>query len=227
MSRSVPASWGAALTLIAAGLLALPSTAQDEDPADDAPAAEETDEYRQRGLYLTAMALGAFPTVQDGFLERWSGGASGVSADPGAGASGRLGYRVAERLAVEVGGDWVNEIQVDGTVNGQSQSARAKLWNVTGNARWFFRDQRFQPYALLGAGYGQVDLSTGGSSPLAGQGGSRDGFVARFGLGADLYAKRDVALTFEAGYVLPTGDIRGTDYFSIALGLTLRFYGAD
>jgi len=227
MSRSIPVPWGAALTLIAMWLLALPATAQDDDSADDAAAAEETDEYRQPGLYITAMALGAFPTVQDGFLESWSSGASGVSADPGAGASGRLGYRVAERVAVEVGGDWVNEIQVDGTVNGQSQSARAKLWNVTGNARWYFRDQQFQPYALLGAGYGQVDLSSLDGGPLDGRDGTLGGFVARFGVGADLYAKRDIALTVEAGYVLATGDIRGTDYFSLALGLTLRFYGQD
>jgi opacity protein-like surface antigen len=132
---------------------------------------------------------------------------------------------VAERVAVEVGGDWVNEVQVDGVANGQPQSAKAKLWNVTGNARWFLRDQRFQPYALFGAGYGQVELRSRGGGPLAGRDGRRDGFVTRFGLGADLYAKRDVALTCEAGYVLPAGDIRGTDYFSIALGLMLRFCG--
>jgi len=51
MSRSIPVPWGAALTLIAMWLLALPATAQDDDSADDAAAAEETDEYR---IYTTA-----------------------------------------------------------------------------------------------------------------------------------------------------------------------------
>jgi hypothetical protein len=85
MSRSLPVLWCVAPTLLAAGLLALPAPAQDEDAADDASAREETDEYRERGLYLTAMALGAVPTRQDGFLERWIIGASGTSADAGRG----------------------------------------------------------------------------------------------------------------------------------------------
>ena len=55
-----------------------------------------------------------------------------------------------------------------------------------------------------------------------------DGFLVRFGVGADLYANADVALTLEASYVLPPGgNIDDMNYVSIGAGLTLRFYGLD
>jgi opacity protein-like surface antigen len=45
----------------------------------------------------------------------------------------------------------------------------------------------------------------------------------RFGAGLDFYVNRNVVVSAEASYLMPTGKLDGMDYYSFGLGLQYRF----
>ncbi|MFN2427353.1 MAG: outer membrane beta-barrel protein [Candidatus Binatia bacterium] len=136
-------------------------------------------------------------------------------ADNAWGYNIRGGRRINEMFAVEA--EWehpvdkfddANVVDGFGRLNGDFD-----VWNITANGKFYPIQGRFQPYALVGAGYGQADLPHDDNG----------GFVARFGIGLDVLIMDNFGISSEVGYVLGTGALSDYDQIPISLGLFYNF----
>ena len=190
-------------------------------------AADDGDQYDKTGVYLTAMGLYAIP-LEKGDLEdsanRALGAGSRSNIDNSLGASGRLGYRLHPRFAIETQFEFLSSIEVDAEdVDGNEKKSEINFFALTGNAKAFLLTGRFQPYLAAGAGWSRARFDPPGSGAKS----RHDGFATRLGAGFDLYGSEDIALSTEVAYVLNTGKLEDLDYLSIGVGLTLRFFGVQ
>ena len=72
--------------------------------------------------------------------------------------------------------------------------------------------------SAIGLGWAEYEANSGGPTNL-----KEAEFIARFGLGLDLYLLESVALQASSSYVLPTGDLEDLSYVSVVVGLQYRF----
>jgi opacity protein-like surface antigen len=202
-----------------------------DDPAEDLA-------YAQSGVYLTAAATLALATQRSDMKDRSQDGveslpgfesASSDLEDLNWGMNTRLGYRISPHWAAEAEFEWIRRFEIDTKVKFDDDSEQEKSTDIrfitaTANGKYFLLTGRIQPYVVGGAGYGYATSNLAGQSTKD----RDDGFVLRAGAGVDLYANRDVALTFETAYVYPTSSgIEDLDYLAVQLGITLRFYAED
>ncbi|MGH0031418.1 MAG: outer membrane beta-barrel protein [Myxococcota bacterium] len=215
----------AGLTALLALALAAPAFAQDDED-------EDAGIYSENGLYLSASALYAFATDKDGLEseEEWRlnsafGPPTSSDADDSWGVSGRLGYRFHPRIAAEVQADWIDGFEIESKLSTMDPNRETDIGMLalTANAKGYLLTERFQPYLLAGAGWGRSFTDR----PPRGATQREDGAVFKMGGGIDIYGSPDVALTLEAAYLLPTGEIDDMNYVSLSAGLTLRFYPLD
>jgi len=136
-------------------------------------------------------------------------------ADHAWGYNVRAGYRINNWVAAEAMwehpvSDFDDADKVDGfgRLNGD-----VDVWNVTANGKIYPVHGRFQPYALVGAGYGQADLPHDDNG----------GFIARFGIGLDVLITDNFGLDTEVGYVLGTGALGNYDQIPISVGFFYNF----
>jgi len=127
----------------------------------------------------------------------------------------RAGRRINDLVAVEV--EWedpVSKFDNASRVDGYGRpDGDVNVWNITANGKVYPVKGRYQPYALVGAGYGQADLPHD----------DNDGFVARFGIGIDVLVADNFGVSSEVGYVLGTGSLSDYDQVPISLGLFYNF----
>ena len=93
-------------------------------------------------------------------------------------------------------------------------------WILTGNVKFYPLTDRVQPFILAGLGLAQVKVE---DSLGLGIEETESDFALRFGGGVDYYATRNIVLSVDVSYVLPTGDIDRSDYVSFGWGLQYRF----
>lgn len=127
----------------------------------------------------------------------------------------RAGRRINSLVAVEAewehpASDFDNVSRVDGYGR---LGKNVDVWNVTANAKVYPVKGQFQPYALVGVGYGQADLPHD----------QNGGFISRFGLGLDARIGDNWGVNAEAGYVLGTGDLNNFDQIPISVGVFYNF----
>ncbi len=67
--------------------------------------------------------------------------------------------------------------------------------------------------------YAHAKAKSGGASATT----SDSGFAARFGGGVDYWFTESISFGVVGSYVLPTGDLDGLDYFSLAGAIQYRF----
>jgi opacity protein-like surface antigen len=193
-------------------------------------AQDDTDEdlYRKPGVFLTAMAVYGIPAPQrqlEHDIER-KFDTRGADVEGSFGLDLRAGYRLNPRLALEGQFEWLRRLQVESRPSGggEKRTEDIRVSTFTGNAKGYVLTGRIQPYGVLGAGWMFSELKSDGP----GSSDHDDGFLIRFGGGADFYASEDIALTLEASYVLaPGGGVNDLDHVSLSAGLTLRFYALD
>jgi opacity protein-like surface antigen len=212
-------------------LATAPALAQDEIEWD----------YARRGFYGTAFGSFAFGFFQSDLSDRLGtriipADSDRISSLTSWGAGGALGYRLLPNLGLELAGEWLNDFTTKyaadstvgtpppGPVYGDTEWFRGDratgttLWNVTANAKGFVLTGRFQPYGLLGIGYGQAK-----TAPVESTSWIDRGFVMRFGIGTNLMVTEEVGLNLGAAYLLPTGDLSDFDYFTLNFGFLVRF----
>jgi opacity protein-like surface antigen len=217
----------APLAAVAALLATSPGQAQQDYEPD----------YAQRGFYGTAYGSYAFGFFESDLAKRLgtpitSSTSGKISSLTSWGAGGSLGYRLLPVLGLELGGEWLNDFTTKYATDSQPgdnvfgdtswvQGDRASgtvLWNVSANAKGYILTGRFQPYGLIGLGYGQAKTAPVASTSIIDR-----GFVARFGIGTDLMVSEEVGLNLAASYLLPTGKLSDFDYFTLQFGVVLRF----
>jgi len=212
--------------------------------------AEEEGNYGRPGAYLEVGGVYAIENFGENKLENKADVLidntdvdTNIKIDNTGGYQLRAGYRINEWVAAEL--EWEHIINYaakgqadwyDGARIYDSASAKADLstYALTANAKFFPLPGRFQPYALVGAGWLNVqsdqeqykfegdDAWTGASE----YGIDEDSFGMRFGLGLDAYITDEVGVAAEVGYVLPlTGNMADYDieYVPMSLSLFYRF----
>ncbi len=176
--------------------------APEEGPAPVAMAPAVVEEPPSGYPYIGAGALFAIDNFDCDVDDAW-------------GYNVRAGYRFNDYVALEVMGehaasnfDDANKVDGFGRLDGD-----VSVWNLTVNAKVYPVKGRFQPYLLVGPGYGQADLPHD----------DNHGFVARFGAGFDVLFTDSFGMDVESGYVLGTGAVSDYDYIPVSVGFFYNF----
>lgn len=161
---------------------------------------DEEPDYARTGAYVRGAAQVAIWSSLAGFPP-----APQVNWQPDPGIEVALGWRNSERLALEVVFEWVinhNDVS-DGS------------WLLGANGKFFFLEDRIQPYIVLGAN-GMWAKIPGGLS-------FRNDWAFRNGVGVDYYLTNHWALTGESAFVWGVGDLWKNYFVTVSLGAMYRF----
>lgn len=182
--------------LVAAALLCAslgPGVANADDEEDEAL------EYDRPGVYAMVHVVGGIDVDRrnnpPGDGQTHLAGAAGYAL--------RLGSRETERLAWEL--EFEN-LFADGT--------STQLYTYGLNGKFYFLEERTQPYLVLGAN-GHTVLRSGEHR--------KTDWGFRMGGGTDFYLTKRWALNAEFTYVVGVGDLLREEYASFALGALYRF----
>ncbi len=171
--------------------------------------------YARRGIYISFLPSRSFEAFHDEIEDLVPG--IDVSVDDSWALSGRVGYRINPRMAVEVQGEWYEEYNID--LLGV-EAAEFQGWSAALMGRVYLLTGRFQPYALAGGGYLDVKLSDKLGLGLSE---NSSGSMARWGGGIDFDATNRFVISMEGSYVLPLGGLEDLDFWTLGLGLKYRF----
>jgi len=163
-------------------------------------------EFNREGPYIGISAIASFEQFDT------PTGSTVTFDDSTAGLGIRFGYRTWANLAVEV----VAENSFDFDVMTPLGDAQLDIFNVGIQGKYFLLTEAFQPYALLGGGWTQVDVEGGGSM-------DDNGAYVRIGAGFELYITRDVALFGEGHLNRTLGGVKDFDHVDIQAGFIFRF----
>jgi hypothetical protein len=164
-------------------------------------ATQNPGEFSRPGPYVGISVVGAgsnFDNTQDEDLDD-SVGTVGVS--------GRVGYKLWDRAALEVVGE--------GGLVFEGDNEEATLWNVLLQGKMFFGEERWQPYVFAGGGWGEASFDELNITI--------DGFLARGGLGLQFYANANWVVFVEGHYTLGFGDMEDAQYVAGEAGVMFRF----
>ncbi len=177
--------------------------AADSDDAGDADAAG----YDRDGWYTGIGGGGA--------LEQFNNGSASNSGI----AQIRAGYRFLRFAAIEP------ELEFTPEFNGHSgefKGVDTQTFGVWANFKGYPTAPwtgRFQPYLMTGVGWWWERVSGRNVSGVEEHG----DFVSRFGGGIDLYITKNIVVTAESAWVLPTGRIDDLKQVQIVGALQYRF----
>lgn len=157
-----------------------------------------------------------------------------AKADDSWSVKGRGGYRCHPRYSVGATFEYFGgfDTKWSGALNPSGASGSdIDISVATIDIKGYLLTGRYQPYLLLGGGTMEVETRvvnpTGsqhpwGSGPVVQ---SRDymDFVIRLGGGVDAYATDHVVVNIGASYLVPLGEVSGTDLFTVGVGVEYRF----
>lgn len=132
----------------------------------------------------------------------------------------RAGYDVHDMVAVEL--HWQSLVSfsrdsVDPVTGNSDPSVEARMLSLNGRVSPL--DGRFQPYALLGMGWYNVQADRVPNTL------HESSFAMRFGLGLATFITNNFGFTLEAGYILPlSGELAGGNSFDIIPITGMFFY---
>lgn len=186
-----------------------------------AAAARADSSFSRPGSYLGVGVGGAFETFHGEFDPRGHDVSNAFSV------GGRFGSRLNRFAALDASFDYtINGFDLS---NDAASSIEAKALLGFANLRLYPFGGRFQPYAIGGGGFMWANLECADLSGQAfdcGNAGFDDksiDFAGRFGGGLDVYLTRNVALTGELVYVMPTGDLKDMRFLTFGAQLLFRF----
>ncbi len=199
-------------------------------------------EYSQPGVYLTVGGFNAFQQFEA------SAASEPVDAtfEDALGFQARVGYRLTSILAGEIQGDFNSGFRTlipAGPDNPDLPVGTLVPFDlehgiISFNAKAIAPLGRFEPYALVGIGGMWTNLVTGFDTGVAcGPGwywgwwctgvrtrvASGGGFISRFGGGFDVWVTEDLAVTVDASYVLPTGEISPLEFWTLNWGAKFKY----
>ena len=169
--------------------------------------ADESGKYEQSGFYAGVGGLYAIENLETDSV---------VDVDNAAGFNFRIGYRLAPHWAIEAMVERVDEFDLMNAIG-----LDVDTWTGTLNGKFFVLTNQFQPYGLFGIGVMRMHskIRPGfGSTSI-----TETDMALRFGGGIDSYITEHWVVNTEVSYVLPTGDVDGTDYVSLGAGIQYRF----
>jgi hypothetical protein len=192
-----------ALTALVAAIPALVAgAAAAQAPSEDEVQARLAKSYFARGGYY----LGA-----EGLVAVENSALIGVDTHiVSGGLDIRLGLRHNRWFASEISGLYIHTYG-DGT-------GQFLAWGMAINERFYFTERRLQPFVTVGLGFLQVRSRDFTVDPFDGSQGFDPGFAPSFGLGMEIYATEDFAVTVMGNYYLTVGNISGFDFVTAGIG---------
>jgi hypothetical protein len=176
-------------------------------------------EYARSGIHVSAQGMIALPTWGSQLQNQIAAVAPG-SPPSKLGVSGgldlRAGYRFHERVAAEMGFDWVADYPI--TLGG-ADAGGAGNWRYYVDVKLYLMTERIQPFALLGMGAYHLDFMPLGTPVNIGA----TSFSPRLGGGVDYYLTWRWGLTAEIAYVIGTRQLVNLDRLGITFGAFYRF----
>jgi hypothetical protein len=144
--------------------------------------------------------------------ENFDTSGTGLSAgDSDLGFAFRVGARLEKNVAVELTAEDITGY----TLKGFGSSVDLDLWSIGVQGKYFFSDEKVQPYALVGLGVAHADVDTFDLDD--------SGSYFRVGGGADIYINKDIAVFGELSYNRMMGDLKDLDHIDFIVGLLVRF----
>jgi opacity protein-like surface antigen len=141
--------------------------------------------------------------------------------------SGRIGARANRFVAIEAAFDYsLTGFKASDTIpNVGAAEIEAKALVGTGNIKLYPIDSRIQPFVMGGGGfmYATLDCKLNGVGVTCPLPSSKTTFAGRVGGGLDVYLTRNLALTGEIAYVIPTGDLEDLNFLTFGGQLMFRF----
>lgn len=185
--------------------------------------ANDDSEFGRAGGYVS-FGVGGGREAFTGILDL---GGSGIDLGTAFFIGGRVGARVNKYVALEAAADYSIDgltLQVPGV-----GSAEAKTLVATGNLKLYPGDWRIQPFAMGGLGllYATTDCTTSGGATFdcsnVGVSESATAFAGRVGAGLDVYITRNIAVTGEVTYVIPSGELADFNFVTFGGQVLFRF----
>lgn len=153
--------------------------------------------FSEPGFYVGGSLTGA--------MENFDNSVSKEDATTG-GVALKGGYRIIPWLSAELDYEYLDEFDIKTTkIEMQTLTLQGKFNPLAG---------RFQPYGMVGLGYGWADAQHGGSESDA---------LWRAGLGIDVYIIQMLAIFGEIAYTAPQGDLEDFPYATANIGVLLKF----
>jgi opacity protein-like surface antigen len=170
-----------------------------------AAAAEEAAvaDYTRRGTYVSvggAYAINAYRGLSD-FDDTWA-------------VNGRIGYRVTRHWALEIEFEYAHEFKSESALVHNS-------YYVPGvNVKYYFLEDRFQPYVLGGVNFAVSQANGEINSRHSARGAD---WSFRMGAGLNIFVAEKVALYVEGTYLWGVGDLWNLDYAPVGAGVEYHF----
>jgi hypothetical protein len=162
-------------------------------------------EYGRKGAYAS---IGGVLSKEN--FDTSGTGLSAGDSDPG--FAFRVGSRLEENVAIELTAENITGYEL----RGFGTSVDLDLWSVGVQGKYFFSDQRVQPYALVGLGAASADVDMLDLDD--------SGSYFRVGAGADVYlGDKDIAVFAELAYNRMMGDLKDLDHIDFIVGVLFRF----
>lgn len=142
---------------------------------------------------------------------------------------GRFGYRANPYVAMEAAVDYTaSGFDAQVTTPGGTSDIETRTVVGTANVKLYPGGWRVSPFVMGGAGavYAMAECQQDGATVGCGQVGLSDSeteFAGRFGGGLDVYLTRNIALTGEVTYVMPTGNLGDFRFVTYGGQLLVRF----
>jgi len=229
-----------AAMLVASLILMLSGAAGAETNSDSDP-------FDRPGFYIggggtyqfNAFSSRIEDVIDDAVNDATGGSNASFNLEESGGLNALIGYRVWSWFAVELQYEWVDEYDIEGSVD-LLVPIPGTLYSIEGhaltlNTKWIIPFWRVQPYLLIGGGMAISEVSTGDLSAVVSTFGGEinDGTnikpAARAGLGLDLHITQHIVLNAQVSAVVTTlkspeiGDVDDLNYMSFAAGLEYRF----
>jgi len=184
-----------------------------------ASVAQARGEYARPGPHVSMQGVLAVPLWESELNTRIATAGSSLAASTlslSGGLDLRAGYRFHERVAAEMGFDWVSAyaIRLAG-----AEIARASNWMYYVDAKIYLLTETIQPHLSLGMGAYHLDYAVPSGPVLV----DATAFAPRFGAGVDYYVDWRWGLTAELDYVLGSRQLVDRDRVSISVGAFYRF----
>ena len=156
---------------------------------------EESIDYARPGRFFTAQGVFAIENIDN-------------ADDNTGGFSLGVGYRMGPRAAIELEYEWLDDFGSGGV--------EVSAWMLGVNGRYYLLQSQVQPFLLLGGGLLVAENDAAGFSD------DDEVFAIRLGAGGEIYLTDRLALTTEATYVFPFGELDDFQFGTISAGILYR-----
>ena len=154
-----------------------------------------------------------------------------VDFDNSPGFNAKVGYHFSKLFSAEFVYDYFTDFSWSQTtrISGVpvAVDAKIKIWTfmIAGKLSPDIGSEVVRPYITAGIGrmHGDLDVTASAGGFTAATSDSADDNCAKFGVGVDFYATKNISVGLEGSYVVGFGDMDNMKYTNLSLGVAYHF----